>query len=66
MEQDRGEWERAAEWDKVREAENRAVWADPARQDRRAIAYARSAGTGHRINAVFPAWNGNVPSAGLR
>ena len=54
-EQDPGEWERAAEWGKVREAENPAVWADPVRQDQQAPAYARSAGTGNRINAEFPA-----------
>ncbi len=65
-EQDPGEWERAAEWGKVREAENPAVWADPARQDRQAPAYARSVGTRNRINAEFPARIGNVPNAGLR
>jgi len=66
MEQDPGEWERVVEWGKVREAENPAVWADPARQDRQATAYARSAGTRNRINAEFPAWIENVPSAGLQ
>jgi hypothetical protein len=65
-EQDPGEWERAAEWGKVRAAENQAVWADPAQQDRQAPAYARSAGTRNRINAEFPVWIGNVPSAGPR
>jgi len=65
-EQDPGEWERAVEWGKFREAENPAVWADPVRQDRQAPAYARSAGTGNRINAEFPARIGNVLSAGLR
>jgi hypothetical protein len=60
------EWERAAEWEKVGEAENPAVWAEPARQDRLATAYARSAGTRNRIKAEFPAWIGNVLSAGLR
>ena len=65
-EQDPEEWERAAEWGKVKEAENSAVWADPARQDRQAPAYARSAGTRNRINAEFPAWIVNVLSAGLR
>jgi hypothetical protein len=65
-EQDPGEWEQVAEWGKVGEAENPAVWADPARQARQATAYARSAGTKNRINAEFPAWSGNVPSAGLR
>ena len=61
-----GEWGRAAEGGKVREAESPAVWADPARQDRQAPAYARSAGTRNRINAEFPAWIVNVLSAGLR
>jgi hypothetical protein len=65
-EQDPGEWERAAEWGKVREAENPAEWADPARQDQQAPAYAHSAGTRNRINAEFPARIGNVLSAGLR
>jgi hypothetical protein len=63
-EQDPGEWARAGEWGKIREAENLAVWADPVRQDTQAPAYARSAGTRNRINAEFPAWSGNVPSAG--
>jgi hypothetical protein len=53
--QDPGEWERAAGWEKVKEAENPAVWVDPARQDRQETAYARSAGTRKRINAEFPA-----------
>jgi hypothetical protein len=66
MEQDQGEWERAAEWGKVREAENPAVWVEPARQDRQVPAYARSAGTRNRINAEFPALIVNVLSAGLR
>ena len=65
-EQDPGEWEWAAEWGKVKEAENPAVWADPVRQDRQVTAYARSAGTRNRINAEFPARIGNVLSAGLR
>ena len=65
MEQDPEEWERAAEWGKVREAENPAAWEDPARQGRQATAYARSAGTRNRINAESPAWIGNVLSAGL-
>jgi len=65
-EQDPGEWEQAAEWGKVREAENPAVWADPARQDRQAPAYARSADKGNRINGGFPVWIGNAPNAGLR
>jgi hypothetical protein len=60
------ERERAVKWGKVREAENPAVWADPVRQDLQATAYARSADTRNRINAEFPAWIGNVPSAGLR
>ena len=64
-EQDPGEWERVVEWGKVREAKNRAVWADPVRQDPQALAYARSAGTRNRINAEFPVWIENVPSAGL-
>ena len=50
-----GEWERAVEWGKVREAENPAVWADPALRDQQATAYARSAGTRNLINAEFPA-----------
>jgi hypothetical protein len=53
------------EWDKVKGVENPAVWADPARQDQQAPAYARSAGTGNHINAEFPVWTGNVLSAGL-
>ncbi len=65
-EQDPGEWERAAEWGKVTEAENPVVWVDPGRQDRQVTAYARSAGTGNRINAEFPARIENVLSAGLR
>jgi hypothetical protein len=65
-EQDPGEWARAVEWGKVREVENPAVWVDPVRQDRQAPAYARSVGTGSRINAGFPAWIGNVLSVGLR
>jgi hypothetical protein len=65
-EQDPGEWEQAAEWGKVKEAENPAVWVDPARRDRQATASARSAGTRNRINAEFPVWIENVPSAGLR
>ena len=65
-EQDLEEWERAAEWGKVREAENPAVWADPARQDLQAPVYARSAGTRNRINAEFPAWIGNARTAGPR
>jgi len=66
MEQDPGEWGRAAEWGKVREAADPAVWAEPVRQDRQVPAYARSAGTRNRINAEFPARIGNVLSAGLR
>jgi hypothetical protein len=66
MERDPGEWDRAAVWDKVKEVENQAVWADPARQDQQVPAYARSVGTGNRINAGFPAWIGNVLSAELR
>lgn len=66
MEQGPGEWEREAEQGKVRAAENQAVWADPAQQDRQAPAHARSAGTRNRINAEFPVWIGNVPSAGPR
>ena len=65
-EQDPGEWERVAEWGKVKEVENPAAWADPARQDRPATAHARSAGTRNRINAEFPVWIENVPSAGLQ
>lgn len=65
-EQDPGEWEQAAEWGKVKEAENPAVWVDPTRQDQQATAYVRSAGTRNRINAEFPVWIENVPSAGLR
>jgi len=65
-EQDPGEWEQAAEWGKVREAETPAVWADPVRQDQQAPAYACSAGTGNRINAEYPAWIENVLNAGLR
>ena len=65
-EQDPEEWERAAEWGKVREAENPAVWADPARQDLQAPVYARSAGTRDRINAEYHARIGNVLSAGPR
>ncbi|MFZ4441319.1 MAG: hypothetical protein ACOYOS_23140 [Syntrophales bacterium] len=65
-EQDPGELERAGEWGKVRETEKPAVWADPVRQARQATAYARIAGTRNRINAEFPAWIGNVLSAGLR
>ena len=64
-EQDPREWVQAVEWGKVREAKNRAVWADPVRQDPQALAYARSAGTRNRINAEFPVWIENVPSAGL-
>jgi hypothetical protein len=64
-EQDPGEWERVVEWGKVREAEKPAAWVDPARQDRQATVLARSAGTGNRINAEFPAWIRNVLSAGL-
>jgi hypothetical protein len=64
-EQDPGEWVRAVEWDKVKGVENQAVWADPARQDQQAPAYARSAGTGNHINAEFPVWIGNVLSVGL-
>ena len=65
-EQDPGEWERAAEWGKVREAADPAVWAEPVRQDRQVTAYARSAGTRNRINVAFPAQIGNVLTAGLR
>jgi hypothetical protein len=65
-EQDPGGWERAAVWGKVREAENPTAWADPVRLGRQATAYARSAGTGNRINVEFPAWIGNVLSAGLQ
>ena len=65
-EQDPGEWERAAEWGKVREAENPAVWADPVRQDQQVTAHARSAGTRNRINAEFLAWIVTALSAGLR
>ena len=64
-EQDPGEWEQAAEWGEVREAENPAVWADPARQDRQAPAYARSADKGNHINVVFHVWIENAPNAGL-
>jgi len=63
-EQDPGEWERAAEWDKVREAENPAVWADPAQQGQQATVCARSAGKENHINADFPALSGNARSAG--
>lgn len=65
-EQDPGEWEQAVEWGKAREAEKQAAWADPVRRGRQATAYARSAATGNRINAEFPAWIGNVLSAGLQ
>lgn len=65
-EQDPGGWARAAEWGKVREAENSAAWADPARQVQQATAYARSAGTRNRINAEFLAWIVTALSAGLR
>ena len=54
-EQDPGEWARVGEWEKVREAESPAVWADPLRQVRQALAYARNVGTRNRINAEFPA-----------
>jgi hypothetical protein len=64
-EQDPGELGRAVEWGKAGEAEHPAAWVDPARQDRQATAFARSAGTRNRINAEFPAWIRNVPSAGL-
>lgn len=65
-EQAPGEWVQVAEWGKVREVENPAVWADPGRQARQATAYARSADTRKRINAEFPAWSGNALCAGLR
>jgi len=65
-EQAPGEWERAVEWRKVREAENSAAWVDSVRQAQQATAYARSAGTRNRINANYPAWIGTVLSAGLR
>lgn|GEM_PF-6372424 len=65
-EQDPGEWGQAVEWGKAGEAEKQAVWADPVRRGRQATAHARSAATGNRINAEFPAWIGNVLSAGIQ
>jgi hypothetical protein len=65
-EQDPREWARVGEWEKVKENESPAAWADPARQDSQALACARSADTRNRINAEFPAWIKNVLSAGLQ
>jgi len=65
-EQDPEEWARAVEWGKVREAGKPAAWEDPVQRGRQATAYARSAATGKRINVEFPAWSGNVLSAGMQ